>query len=122
MIGITLTTERVAGVTVRPQTNGRRTNVPGHVYLLHFSEPVAHARHYIGWAEDGRLFRRLAQHEAANGQATPLVRALIQRGGSFTLARTWGDVDRFFERKLKNRRNASQLCPICRAANGKDTA
>ena len=91
----------------------RQTNVPGHIYLLHFSHPVAHARHYIGWAAEGRLFRRLAQHESGNGAATPLIRALIASGGRFRLARVW-DGDRHMERRLKNQRNSRKLCPICR--------
>ena len=91
----------------------RQTNVPGHIYLLHFTQPVGHALHYIGWAADGGLFKRLAQHESGNGRATPLIRALIASGGRFRLARVW-DGDRNMERRLKNRRKAKMLCPICR--------
>ena len=98
----------------------RRTNVEGTVYLLHFDQWVGEpghkgARHYMGWAEEGRLFRRLAEHEAGNGKATPVVRALLARGGSFALARTWKG-DRFLERRLKNRGGAARLCPVCKAA------
>jgi hypothetical protein len=91
----------------------KRTHVPGHIYLLHFSMQVAHAQHYIGWAIQGKLFARLAQHEAGNGASSPLVRALLAQGGTFRLARVW-DGDRFLERKLKKRKNARELCPICR--------
>jgi hypothetical protein len=90
-----------------------RDSLVGHVYLLHFDQKLGHAQHYIGFAEHGGLFRRLAQHESGNGKASPLIRALIRDGGSFTLARSWIGT-RNDERKLKNRRNAAQLCPICR--------
>lgn len=90
-------------------------HVPGHIYLLHFSDPVGHARHYMGWAIKGRLFARLAQHEAGNGKSSPLIRALIAQGGSFVLARTW-DGDRYEERRLKNFGNAPRLCPVCKEA------
>ena len=29
-----------------------RRDAQGTVYLLHFSEPYKHARHYTGWTED----------------------------------------------------------------------
>ena len=87
--------------------------VEGVIYLLHFSQPVAHAQHYIGWAIKGGLFKRLAQHEAANGASSPLIKALIEQGGHFDLARVW-DGSRNRERSLKNQRNARKLCPICR--------
>lgn len=89
------------------------SHVPGTVYLLHFDRPIGHAKHYMGWAIKGRLFARLAQHEAGNGKASRLTRALARQGGTFTLARTW-EGDRFLERRLKNRNGGTRLCPICR--------
>ena len=86
----------------------------GTCYLLHFSQPYGHARHYLGWSQRGGLFRRLAQHEAGNGAASPLIRALLKAGGHFVLARTW-EGDRYLERRLKNRGGAAKLCPICKA-------
>lgn len=98
------------GPTMRPKPE---PGVMGHIYLLHFSHRVGHAQHYIGWAMEGGLFKRLAQHESGNGRATPLIRALIASGGRFRLARVW-DGDRHMERRLKRRKGARQLCPICR--------
>jgi hypothetical protein len=90
----------------------------GTVYLLHLDPglPVTGnrvARHYLGWAErdvDGRI----AQHLA--GRGSPLVAAVLDAGGTVTLARTWTEVDRHFERRLKNRHEAPRLCPRCVAA------
>jgi hypothetical protein len=41
-----------------------QTGQVGVVYLLHFSKPYKHARHYTGWTESsGSLKARLARHE-----------------------------------------------------------
>ena len=37
----------------------------GVVYLVHFTEPYRHARHYTGWTAD--LESRLAEHQAGRG-------------------------------------------------------
>lgn len=87
------------------------TNVPGTVYLIHFDRPLCHARHYIGWA--AQLDRRLAHH--AGGTGSKLMAAVARAGIGWQVARTWPG-DRFFERRLKNRKNAARLCPICQAA------
>lgn len=86
-----------------------RSRVPGTIYLLHFDEPVAHAQHYLGWTEH-EVVQRMRTHE--RGEGSPLVRALVERGGTFCLANVWRG-DRHLERKLKNRRNARRLCPVC---------
>ena len=80
------------------------------VYLLHFSEPYRHARHYIGYATN--LDRRLAQHRAGTGAR--LLEVIDQAGITWELARVW-DGGRDLERHLKNWHKARQLCPICRA-------
>jgi hypothetical protein len=92
-------------------------SVSGTVYLLHF-EPGLRitgnrtARHYLGWALDHEA--RLEQH--LNGRGSPLVAAAIAAGAQVQVARTWDEVDRNFERRLKNRREAPRLCPVCVAA------
>ena len=90
------------------------------VYLLHFSEPYQHARHYIGFSHTTRTLKaRLAHH--ASGTGAKLMRAVGRAGIEWSLARTWKDGDRTFERQLKNRKNSSLLCPICsgRKANSR---
>jgi len=83
----------------------------GTVYLLHFDRPFRHARHYIGWAL--QLEARLKHHGTGNGAR--LLAAVAAEGIGWVLARTWTDVDRNFERKLKNRHGAVRICPICAA-------
>lgn len=83
------------------------------VYLIHFDEKLAHAQHYLGFAEIP-VRERLDRHKAGNG--SKLVRAVMQNGITIRLARVWSgeEVDRHFERSLKNQRNGRKLCPICR--------
>lgn len=80
----------------------------GTIYLLHFEQPLKHARHYIGWTDN--LDQRLRDH--LKGQGSRLVRAVVAAGIGVALARTWkGDL--FDERVLHRQRNASRHCPIC---------
>jgi predicted GIY-YIG superfamily endonuclease len=80
----------------------------GTVYLLHFSEPYKHAKHYIGFARD--LSARLESH--ANGTGARLLEVISEAGLTFSLARTWQG-SRKSERQLKNRKEAPALCPVC---------
>jgi predicted GIY-YIG superfamily endonuclease len=82
-----------------------RTNV---VYLIHFERSFRHCRHYLGSAVD--LDARLRHHRAGTGSR--LLRAVVAAGIKFEVVRTW-DGGRQLERKLKNRKNAPRLCPIC---------
>lgn len=81
----------------------------GTVYLLHFDAPLAHAQHYVGYAED--LEARIARHRKGNGAR--LVSVFAEKGIGFTVARTWPG-DRKQERRIKNLKNSPRLCPICR--------
>lgn len=86
---------------------------PGTVYLLHFSRPISEnhtAQHYIGWAY--HLGSRIEQH--LKGRGARLTQVAKARGISFEIAASWPG-DRSYERKLKRRKRASALCPICRA-------
>jgi predicted GIY-YIG superfamily endonuclease len=78
------------------------------VYLLHFSSPLSHARHYLGFAQD--LDARLADHASGNGAR--LMSVIREAGITWTLARTWPG-GRSLERRLKRRKEAPALCPIC---------
>jgi predicted GIY-YIG superfamily endonuclease len=82
--------------------------VTGTVYLLHFSRPYKHARHYIGWADN--LAARLALHET--GQGARLLAVARAAGITWQLARTWPG-DRFRERQIKTQGGASRHCPMC---------
>jgi predicted GIY-YIG superfamily endonuclease len=81
----------------------------GTVYLLHFDTPLKHARHYTGWSAN--LSLRLAEH--ASGHGARLTEVVAGLGIGWTLARTWPNVTRAYERKLKNQGGASRRCPLC---------
>jgi predicted GIY-YIG superfamily endonuclease len=81
------------------------------VYLLHFETRISDnhsCQHYIGSSDN--LDERLEDHKA--GRAARLTQVAVERGIDFVLARTW-EGGRVEERKLKNRKNAPKLCPIC---------
>ena len=81
----------------------------GTVYLLHFDRPLHHARHYLGFTTD--LADRMVRHASGNG--AKLVAAVRAAGIGWTLARTWVDVPRELERRLKARKRIRRRCPIC---------
>jgi predicted GIY-YIG superfamily endonuclease len=80
------------------------------VYLIHFVPAYKQARHYTGYADD--IQRRVAQQQAGEGARLPQV--AVAAGCQLLLVRVWPGADRKFERKLKKRKNAPRLCPICR--------
>lgn len=82
------------------------------VYLLHIDPPLEHARHYIGFCEDGRNDLRLAEHIA--GRGARILAAAARAGRKITLVHTWPGASRAFERKLKNRKAAPRWCPCCK--------
>lgn len=81
----------------------------GTVYLIKLDSKLAHSQYYIGWCK-GDPRRRLDMHRAGTG--SKFLAAAMEAGIEFHIVRTWRRVDRNFERKLKNRKNAKQLCPI----------
>ena len=84
----------------------------GTVYLLHFSTPFGHAKHYTGWATN--LAARLNHH--AKGTGANLLKHAAAAGITWTVARTWEGKTKSFERSLKNRGGASRVCPLCKGA------
>ena len=98
--------------------NRVRQNWYGTVYLLHFSEPYHHARHYVGFTQHEHgmnpveeVNERLNQHFDGHGNA--LVHTVHTRGILVVVARVWGNRTRAFERKVHNRRPKRLLCPLC---------
>jgi hypothetical protein len=79
------------------------------VYLLHFSSPYKHARHYLGYSDN--IEQRIADHIAGRGGRLPQV--VSEAGIDIICVRMWPGTTRSFERKLKNRKNAPCLCPVC---------
>ena len=82
----------------------------GTVYLIHLDAPIAHARHYIGWA---KWFKERIRHHR-NGTGAKFLAEAVRREINFDVVRTWENTNGNFERKLKNRKKARMLCPICR--------
>jgi predicted GIY-YIG superfamily endonuclease len=82
------------------------------VYLIHMDSPVTDgcpAQHYIGWSTD--VFVRLQDHRHNKGAR--ILEVCNERGIGYKIARVWKGQNRSFERKLKNRKNARRLCPVC---------
>ena len=82
----------------------------GVIYLLHFEKPLAHAKHYIGYTEN--LPERLETHRTGRTKVR-IMQVLHERDIGFYLARVWRG-DRDFERHLKNCRDTTKRCPICK--------
>ena len=80
----------------------------GVIYLLCFTEPYRHARHYVGWTED--LLDRLDRHAAGHGAR--LIEVITQAGIGFTLVRIC-EGTRTTERAIKNAGGAVRYCPAC---------
>lgn len=82
------------------------------VYLIHLDEKISNSQHYIGWTESEKtLSARIAHHK--NGSGARFLRAANDMGIEYEVVRTWKDGNKRFERRLKNRKNAKLLCPIC---------
>jgi len=79
------------------------------IYLLHFSQKLHHAQHYLGYTRNVK--KRVAQH--LRGEGSPLVKAVVAAGIEVSLAWT-AEGDRNDERRYKNAKRLSQFCPQCR--------
>jgi len=91
---------------------------PPTVYLLHFSAPLAHARHYIGMSPTD-ADKRIERH--ANGTSDArLMQVIHDLGITFEVSKTWtfktAKQAYVAERKLKAKKGAPRLCPICKGA------
>jgi predicted GIY-YIG superfamily endonuclease len=89
------------------------------IYLLHFTTPVAHARHYLGSAAD--VLARLEVHRS--GQGARLTQVAVLRGARLELVRTWRG-GRVKERAMKQAYHHAftQLCPLCTPGAGSKKA
>lgn len=78
------------------------------VYLIHFSQPLGHARHYIGTT---RVYAsRMRAHKAGRGAS--ILRACNERGVNWRVVRKWYG-SRKKEKQLKARKDSASLCPVC---------
>lgn len=83
------------------------------VYLIHFSKPFHHAKHYMGFCRPGRLEERFIQHRKGDG--ANIIAHVVKAKIELILVRIWTKGDRSYERRLKRRKNSPKLCPICNA-------
>ena len=79
------------------------------VYLIHFSEPYRHAKHYIGWSQ--KIAARFQHHQ--NGTGANLCAVAVARGIGLEIVRIWEGKGRDWERKVKNYKKTKLLCPVC---------
>jgi predicted GIY-YIG superfamily endonuclease len=86
------------------------------VYVLHFCAPIAHARHYTGFAV--RVADRIDHHRA--GRGARLTQVARERGVDFVVGVIFRGprYDRAFERRLKNAGHAERVCRICQRMGG----
>jgi hypothetical protein len=50
----------------------------------------------------------------AHGRGAKIMQAVHRAGIPWHVAKVWEDVDKSFERWLKNKKGAQQYCPICK--------
>lgn len=87
------------------------------IYLIHFTVPVGHARHYLGWTEDHLLPHRLRQHR--RGKGSRLTQVALERGSELLLVRLWPGADRTIEARFKAQGHGGERCPMCNPASRK---
>lgn len=94
------------------------------LYLLHLDPPLAHAAHYLGYADD--IGRRVEQHQVGKSGAK-LIGAAVAAGSKLHLVRYWPGATREDERKMKSLQvgkdfkprgsqsygSRGRLCPYC---------
>lgn len=71
------------------------------LYLLCLAEPLAHARHYMGYADN--IARRVAEHKAGRSGAR-IPTAAHRAGIAMRLVRVWPGLTEADEARLKDRR------------------
>jgi len=83
------------------------------VYLVHYQQPRAHVRHAVRTvnAPTGEIRRlyKILHRQNIDGIAA-------KSGIGFVHVRTWWNQGAAFEKKLKNQKHHSRLCPVCNPA------
>jgi hypothetical protein len=87
------------------------------IYLLHARAPLggkgrASAVHYLGYCNEGNLWKRMRQHSTGTSKV-PIIEAFKSAGIPLYLVRVWPESGRALERHLKNVGHHKQSCPVC---------
>jgi len=82
----------------------------GYVYVLHFTDKLSHAQHYIGFSQ--APLTRIARHKAGY-TTTRIIQACHDNGIGLVKANIIPVPHRIFERRLKAYRKASTFCKYC---------
>lgn len=83
---------------------------PGYVYIIHFEEPLAHAKHYTGSTEHPR--KRFRDH--ATGHGARITEVLMELGIEWRVGALFQVKNcRKSERDLKKQTRAAKYCEIC---------
>jgi hypothetical protein len=86
----------------------------GQLYIVHFSEKFAHARHYTGYVKSDlprATFIRFKKHLA--GKGSRFLNIVNEAGIRFKLVKIITNQTLQDEKKLK--KHAARYCPICKA-------
>lgn len=85
----------------------------GLVYTIHLEQPLAHARHYVGWTKDSWNLRlRVGHHRAGSGAR--FLAAVGKAGIRFAVVDVT-EGTRHDERRVKLGKNTgARRCPVCR--------
>lgn len=83
----------------------------GSVYVIHFDTPFHHAQHYVGWTQEPNIERRMDRH--FKGAGARIMRAVSAEGITWSVVRVFHNVDRHFERWLKDQKRTGDFCPVC---------
>ena len=92
----------------------------GYCYLLHFDQPISEkhtCQHYLGYTSKS-IKARIEEHRT--GAGARLTQVALERGISFIVVRTWKNMTRSDERRLKNRKAGPRLCPVCQSLSIKE--
>lgn len=82
----------------------------GFIYLLHFNQPLKHAKHYLGYSENNPE-ERIELHRQGKSKVR-IMEVLFKANISFSVVSIWTDKSRTDERKMKGR-GKSSICETC---------
>ncbi len=82
------------------------------IYIIHFETKLAHAQHYVGFCQDGRLGERMAEHW--HGKGAKILAACRQKRIHYEVVRTLPG-SRTRERQIKKTHATARYCPVCKS-------